>query len=300
MEIFKIRKKYCTDDKVQLMLSNSPQQIICSADGYAFLRDSELILHKYIEDKQRFKLPYHDKPISESHVNHLFEYNKLYIKATSDRNMVGGYSLASDSLTITFLYFIKLKDGDALCAEIPLSHFKSMLNKKVQYFTAKELEDFLYNVKGTTAKIICDGMEIKYAKHKNEELFIDKSFIDITEKGIVSAYNHFKETKSIPLFDEKRRKELLEERPWEIKSVDKISEELVLTHHGIITSRGPILITIKECGEIEVINFKVAFCKKDVFRVEAHKAPIFFGIRDAMTYAANVDYLSYTSEPDFD
>lgn len=301
MEIFKIRKKYCTDNKVQLMLSNAPHQIICSSDGYTFLRENDLIIHPYITDTERFIMPYSDTPISEGHVNHLFEYDRLYVKVTSDRRMGRGYSMSIGCFDFTFLYFTKLKAGDALCAEIPISYFKPTINQKTQYFNKNALEEYLYRLKDEKAKIIFDGQfGIKYARHKNEEIFIKREYIDISDEGIIKEYNSQKEDENLPLFDEERRKRLLAERPWEIHNIDEIKEEVTLTYHGMFSTRYPTLVTIKDKNEIEVMDFKISFCNKHCFKVETKKIPISFGARDLITAAFNMDEISYTSEPDFD
>jgi len=301
MEIFRIRKKYCTDDKVQLMLSNAPHQIICSSKGYTFLREGEIIIHSYIDESKALKIPYKDNPISNNHVNHLFEYDKLYVKVTSDRGMGRGYSPGGGCYDFTFLYFTKLKDGDALGAEIPISYFKSSFSTKVQYFNKKELEDFLYGTNGILSKIIFDGQfGIKYIKHINEKIFIKKDWLDISDEGIIKEYNFQMEDKNVPLFDVERRNKLLKERPWEISNINDIKEELVLTYHGMLSDRFPTMILLKSGSGIEVIDFKVSFCKKDCFRIETKNIPIDFGIRELMTHAANTDSISYTSEPDFE
>ena len=127
-----------------------------------------------------------------------------------------------------------------------------------------------------------------------EEISVSKS-----EEGIIKEYNSQKEDENVPLFDVERREKLLKERPWEINNVDDIDEELVLTYHGILSDRFPTVIILKGENTVEVMDIKVAFCKRDCFRVEAKKIPISFGIRDLMTYAANIDCVSYTAEPDF-
>lgn len=300
MDIFRIASKYCSDEKVQLMLSNAPHQIICSVDGYVFFREDEVTVHRYLDDKIRNKMPYRNKPMSDNHVNHLFEYDKLYIKITSDRNMGRGFCLSSGCYSFNLMYFTRCENGDAIGSEIPMSYFK-FKDKKVKYYTTEQLNDFLRGLNGLKCKIIYeDQFGIRYAKHINEDLFIDNKFIDISEAGIIDNYNKEKEMESIPLFDTERRERLLKERPWEISDVNQIDEEFVLTYHGMLSDRDPIMITINNSNEIEIYTFKVAFCKRDCFRVETKRIPVLFGVRELMAACANRDSVSYTSEPHFD
>lgn len=300
MDIFRIDSKYCTDDKVQLMLSNAPYQIICSSKGYKFLREGDFIIHPYIEEIRALEIPYKNNPISKGHVNHLFEFDKLYVKVTSDRRMGRGCVPSGGCYDFTFLYFTKLENGEALGAEIPISNYKSNMHRKVQYLNKKELEDFLYGINEVSAKIIFDGqLGIKYVRHKNEEIFIKKDWLDISDRGIIEEYNSQKEDENVPIFNAVARERLLKERPWEIHNIDEIKEELTLTYHGMLDNRFPTLIIFKG-GEVEVLDFKVSFCKRDCFRVETKAVNIIYGIRELMTYAANVDCIQFTSEPDFD
>ena len=109
MEVKRVKSKYCTKDKVQIVSGSAPgvEQIICSNDGYLYLdvTDENIHIHRYLDDPQRKKMPYNSKPVSAIHLNHLFKFNKIYarfIRETNKWSFTNRYKL-------TFLYFLKNK-----------------------------------------------------------------------------------------------------------------------------------------------------------------------------------------------
>jgi len=125
MEVVIIKSKYCTNDKVQIMFSNAPNQIICSRDGYLYLRDGEITIHRYLEDDERKKMPYHDRPSSTKHANHLLKFNQLYAKFTQYREMESVFKMDRMYYTLSFLYAKKEKDN---LSKEECNHIKRMID----------------------------------------------------------------------------------------------------------------------------------------------------------------------------
>ena len=90
--MIKIKREYCTEDKVQVMLSNASSQIIFNSDEIiCFKSDGKKIIYTYKKDLGDIVLPYCDVSESNNHLNHLFSYDKPYVQFTNDPAI--GYSL---------------------------------------------------------------------------------------------------------------------------------------------------------------------------------------------------------------
>lgn len=108
----KIRSEYCMDDKVQLMLSNAPSQIIFSSDDIiCFKNYGKKIIYTYNKDLGINILPYCDVPESKYHLNHLFDYGKPYVQFTSNIALGPSLRVDSDSYSLEFLFFTKSLSG---------------------------------------------------------------------------------------------------------------------------------------------------------------------------------------------
>lgn len=186
MNIYKIKKKYCTKNKVQVMFSNAPSQIILSKDGYIYLREQDIIIHRYLIDPVRKEMPYHNNPLDSIRATHLFEYDKLYAKFTKYREM-NKFFRFENSYSLTFLYFVRAENGEALMAEIDFKDFKKE-KETSQKFSKIELEKFLYEFDAKTqAKCLFElSGGIKYVKHINEKFSIpnDKFFNFLDEEFV--------------------------------------------------------------------------------------------------------------------
>ena len=117
MENSKVKRMYCTDDKVQVMFSNAPNQIICSKDGYLYLRDGDLTIHRYLQDPIRKTMPYGNMPSSAKHASHFLKYGQVYVKFTSSRPMGSVFACCDGGYELTFLYATKTKNGEAILSE---------------------------------------------------------------------------------------------------------------------------------------------------------------------------------------
>ena len=297
MELNKIASKYCTAEKVQLMLSNAPRQIILSKDGYVYLREKDITVHRYLEDPVREKMPFKDNPSSKDHATHLFEYNKVYAKFTRYRGMKERYPFG-DSYSLTFLYFIKAKDGGAICAEMHLGDFKEEENEETSLkMTRTELEKFLYSTDEVKSKCIFDWFSgMKYIKHNNERIGIcNFDFIDLSEQGIINLYNRRNEPLMI-FSDPEERKKKLEEGAWKVNRIEEI-ENFDLTYHGFMNNYSPMLLVINERDEMWVYEFKVTYWSKDCYKLTAKRRRITVNPTDIVGLSREA---SYTIEPNFD
>lgn len=189
MEITKIRPKYCAKDKVQIMFSNAYPQVICSKDGYLYFRDSTKTIHKYLDDPLKESMPYYNEPSSDYHATHLLKYNHIYLKSTTNRNMVS--NPRNNGSILTFLYCAKLNKG-AVVAEAFLEDFVKEDEEQTIIMTKDELEKFLYDTSNIDLKCILDPFEIVYLKYKDDTSLLKKSFIDLSDSGIIDTYNQFK------------------------------------------------------------------------------------------------------------
>ena len=184
MDTNKIKSKYCANDKVQLMLSNAPNQIICSKDGFLYLRDKDLTIHKYLSDPQRKKMPFHKEYLSKWHATHLFKYNQIYVKFTKYQQYS---SPLPKKYTLSFLYFYKVGKGEAVVAEMYLHDFPK--ENRVITFKENVLEDYLFDSSVFEQFDHCKGKyifdwtnDIKYAKSSVEDIIINNtSFKDLLD-----------------------------------------------------------------------------------------------------------------------
>lgn len=284
MTIHRIKKKYCTDDKVQVMFSNAPSQIILSKDGYLYLRNKDVTIHRYLTDPVRKEMPYRSNPSSGSHATHLFEYNKIYAKFTKYRDMRVGFHF-EDSYSLTFLYFVRTKNGEAIYAEFDLSDFKS---KELisQRFSKADLENFLYKLDGAQAKCIFEWYNgIRYVKHIKEGISIDSNkFLNLSDEAIINFYNF--RNQPLHFIFSGAEKEI--DESWEVHNIEEV-QEFVLTNDGVLQDYNPVLLVI-ESNEMYVIEFIVKFIHKDCFEVKGVKRKISLSYDDILRYARNCEY----------
>ena len=293
MEIHKIKKMYCKDDKVQVMFSNAPSQIIFSESGYLYLRKGKLTIHAYLNDPVRNKMPYKNNPSSSNHATHLFEYDKTYVKFTSDRAMGGSFKY-HDSYSLTFLHFIRAENGEAILAEASLTDFELEEEKKA-ILSKEKLKKFLYDVDGVDAKAIFEWFSgIMYFSHINEDIGIfNKNFLDLSDEEIIERYN--RKNEPLILFNEEERERKMKERAWEVHSIDEV-KEFVLTRHGMFTDYYPMLLVVKG-NNIVVYDFEVTFLERDRFRLSIKKRNISLTYNDILREANN---LEYPNDPEFE
>ena len=295
MTINKIKKKYCANDKVQVMFSNAPSQIIFSKDGYLYLREQDVTVHRYLTDPVRKEMPYRNNPSSSNHATHLFEYDKIYAKFTRYRNMGRGYH-PEDSYSLTFLYFVRAENGEALCAEISLRDFEKE-EETSQNLSKAELEKFLYDLNGTQAKCIFEWFGgIQYVKHTKEVVGIaNDNFLNLSDEEIIRKYNFKNEPMYCLIFDEEERAKREADESWKVHSIEEV-KDFVLTHHGVFSQYDPMLLVI-EGDEMYVYDFTVKFINKDCFEVKSVKRKIALSYNDILRYANNCEY---PSDPSFD
>lgn len=294
MEIDKIKKKYCANDKVQLMFSN-PRQIILSKDGYLYLREQGITIHRYLTDPVRKKMPYKNKPSSRDHATHLFEYDKIYAKFTAYRDMCARFPL-EDLYSLTFLYFIRAENGEAFCAEFDLEDFKAE-KETSQILSKAGLEKFLYDLDGVDAKCIFEyPVGIRYAKHKRESTVItNDSFLNLSDEGIIDSYNRENESLLYLIIDEKEQaKEMKANKSLHVYSIEDI-KDFVLTYHGFNNCYSPMLLVING-NEMYVYDFSITFKEKDCFEVKSKKRKIVLNHNDILR---NANDCKYTHDPSF-
>ena len=297
MTINKISKKYCTNDKVQVMFSNASSQVILSKDGYLYLREGDLTLHRYLTDSTRKEMPYRNTPSSNNHATHLFEYDKVYAKFTRYRNMGNRGSFLEDSYSLTFLYFVKLESGEALCAELNVKGFEAE-EETTQILSKTELEQFLYGLNDEDAKCIFEWFAgIQYVKHSKEGIFLSKpTFLSLSDEDIVKKYNNKHEPMYCLIFDDDLRKKKMSDESWKVHSIDEV-KDFVLTYHGALLSNfSPMLLVIKS-DDMYVYDFKVTFLKKDCFEVKTVKRRIALSHNAILSFANDCEY---TQDPSYD
>ena len=297
MEITRIRKKYCVDGKVQIMFSNAPSQVILSSDGFIYLRDGDTTIHRYLADPIRKKMPYKNMPSSKDHATHLFEYDKLYAKFTSYRNMGRGYSM-EDCHTLTFLYFVRTENGEALCAEFRYSDFKS--DDEIEEIMSKEdLERFLYDLtlSEADAKCILDWQSgMKYVRHKKEAICLTReNFLPLDDASIIAKANAHNEPIYSLIFDDELRKKKMEDKSWMVHSVDEI-HDLYLTHRGMLGGYNPVQLVIRG-NKMYLHDFEVVFVGPGKFKLRNKRYVIEMSYNEILKRAHNVEY---SMEPDFD
>lgn len=266
MENTKIKKMYCTDDKVQVMFSNASSQIICSKDGYLYLRDGDLTLHRYLEDPARKTMPYGNTPSSQKHASHFLKYGQVYVKFTSSRTMGSVFACCDGGYTLTFLYATKTITGEVILSEWAVfdgEDFYQNPTSKTKIMNKEELEEFLYGTSGLTGKYIFTfNRGIKYANSVNEEHVIKKVFIDLSDDAIIKLYNIMK--RPISLFGNNTQ-----ESEDDATTIDEV-KEFSITGNGW---NNPVMVTITD-SKITFYEFEITYCSKDCYRVNLNKVKV--------------------------
>lgn len=287
MEVVRIKSKYCTNNKVQIMFSNAPNQIICSRDGYLYLRDGEITIHRYLEDEQRKKMPYRKHPSSTKHATHLLKFNQLYAKFTQYREMVPAFQMEGMYYTLSFLYAKKAKGG-AIFTEMMLADF-TQGEDDIRIMTKEQVEGFLYDISNVRGKYICDlSRHLVYAKSDLEEICIKKPFLDLSEQGILQRFNAMNQPIPYVSYHNEGKKI----KNTEGRKVENIGEvpEFCLTDH-FFGSTKPILLVVKERG-ITAYRFGVTFIGPNCYRVKKNRIDIVPNLFRIMEAAPDATYLT--------
>lgn len=284
MIVTKIGEKYCTGGKVQLMLPDASQQLILSSGGYVHLRSGDTTIHC---DPAREEMPHRD-----NYTTYLFDCGTIYVSFREDRLKL---------FELTFLYFVRTKHGEALCAKLDLRDFVSE-PKTTQILSKKELEQFLYALDATEqAKCILEGFgRIKYVTHFNEAAGIPKdNFLDLSDEGIISEYNRQNKPNAFSylLLNENQRAKKLAEKSWEVHSIEDV-KKFVLTYHGMLNSFSPMLLVVTG-NVITLSDFKVTFLKKNCFEVQFTRRTLALSSNILSRILSSADSCEYTGEQPF-
>ncbi len=270
-EVKKIKSKYCTKDKVQIMFSNATRQIICSKDGYLYLRDGDdcEVVHKYLDDPIRRKMPYKNKPSSEYHATHLLKYNQIYAKFTNRRAMNPNHFSLMSSLGyhFTFLYMIKNKKKEAIFVELTLDEFEAK-EEIFENLTKKDVQDFLYKATGFDGKYVFERYRgIQYAKSYKEKVSIKENFIDLSDEAIIDKYNKIKYSEPImlvPGFNREEIRKINEEQ--KAKTIDDV-KEFKMTESTSWFGNCTCYMLIVKGDEMYVYEFDIIYVSKNCFKI---------------------------------
>lgn len=198
-----LHKRFCLKDKfVRLDIPISQKkQLICSKDGYLFLKTDEHLIHKYMSDEILFQLPIHPSPITDTHATHLFKYNTIYIDFS---DYIGKSELMGWKLPQVNFYYLYKSKRNSILLTLNFSDFKEYETTSLK-MTRSELENFLYNVSNANGKYLHTWLDgIQYANSPNETITIDNKPFDFSNKGIVKKYSYNHKISSIyeiPKFD---------------------------------------------------------------------------------------------------
>lgn len=303
MEIHKIKKRYCTEDKVQVMFSNAPNQIICSKDGFLYLRVRGITSHhKYLSDPQRKKMPYRKFPSSKGHASHLFKFNQIYVKFTKYRAMSSGLKLESDDYTLSFLYFQKYKEREAIFSEMFLDDFEC--EETFTMMSQKEVEEFIYGISEEEGKYIFDYESgIIYAVSAHEEEIIRKYVFDFSDNSIIERYNYINEPLriddsyiSLSNKVEKSNVKDNDDESWKVNTIDDVKEFSITGSKWGFRENNLVMITITENGVI-ANEFEIFYCGKDSYKVKSNKTLITPNLNGILKTGEDAEY---PSDPDFD
>ena len=259
MRLYKLRSYHLIDDKVYLELPYSDTHIICSKDGFLYLRYLDITIHKYLLRKSAESPPY--PLVGDNLVPHLFEYNKIYLNYEAHKN-------SGD--TISFFYFMKASNNESLFAEIYLQEVEKFCNKAFPYEPKKEtlnlnreqLEKILYDISDEKSKYIIHSYKgLKYAKHLSEPISICEDFIDLSDDGIINLYNS--EMESLKRFGEIVAKQ----KSTGFVKVKNISDvpSFPIEPRGFMSNPHNLLIISKH--NISIQKISISFVSKDNFKV---------------------------------
>lgn len=268
MDVWRISKKYCTDKRVQMFIPRVKEQILFSVDEWLFLHKDRFDIHKHNSELHSVDMSFHEKMIStQSIVLNCFKYDTVYVNFLSSRNIYACTSDA-DTYSLSFFYFFKEKNGDAIGCQMYLADFETD-DEQILFLDQNQLERFLYGVPYPTgSKYILEwGGGIKYAKIFNEKRYISASdFVDFSEKAIIKKYNlqidaknHIKVRNIAGSFS----------KVHDICDVEQFS----LTSSGMYLELYPLMITCSK-NSIQVAEIDIIFCGVNSYKVRIYNRKI--------------------------
>ena len=245
--MIKIRSEYCTEDIVQLMLSNASSQIVFNADEIiCFKSGGKKIIHTYNNDLGENVLPYCDVPESDNHLNHLFSYDKPYVQFTNDP--VIGFSLrVSDGYSLNVLLFNKSDIG----AKFTNLKLNKLPERKILIRTdAEGVMKFLRRQPEEDAKYILHYFKgIQYVDTLDNGVLVDRYNISLDDESIISHYlcDHFHEKK--------------------ITSIEEVPPLIISSY---LFEEGYPVMFVSKNGKLFFVDFDVKFLKPNEFLIDGY------------------------------
>lgn len=302
MAIYRIKKDYCTENKVQIMLANASSHMIATQDNIAYLRyrtDTCLSvnINKYLDDDDRLTLPYHDVPITDNHINQLFEFDKIYVRATNNPYIKRGSAYEPyDGFSLSFMLFERQGNGDAVLEERGLTSFNSAKHER---FTDKNgVKEYLGRLKEDGKYIFNYRSGVRYACSEQTGTLIDRFSICLDDDDVVKEYNRTEEPLIISAFfvSQEAYQDKLNDTSWKKEKASDITD-YSLTSPGInLCSNYPIVISIKN-GVVTASEFEIFYISTNNFKIKETKRTIKvndFSINNCVSDIWDADY---TSDP---
>jgi len=278
MNVFKIPKKYCTQEKVQMFCNFSDEQIIFSYDEWLYLRKGVTIVDKYETEPLKGVMQCIEKSEANSsrfYVRQFYKYNTVYVKFASCLKSVS-YNFDEDAYALSFLYFIREKSGAAVGVEMYLCDFNTKSNT-LHGLEQKDVEAFFYDISNVGAKYVFDWSNgIRYARFRDEPSYVMRDIIDFSRNGIVKKYNTYQQARS-------RIKNVDFQK---ITSINQINQEFSMTSGGTYCDVYPLMI-ITSGVEMEVAEFDVIYCKQNEYKIRILNRKIVPDVKKIMDMAKN-------------
>lgn len=275
--INKIDKKYCVGNRVQVMFPDTENQIIFNKDGVLFLksfyRNGRIIFDKYLTEQDKEAFPYGEAINFENYNCHIFDCDKVYVRMAdkpSEYNITVPYS----GYHLSFLLFKKMKDGNVIGEEQPLSIFKS---EKTEITTdAFGVKSYFDRQNDEFSKyIFCELSGLEYVNSKDLGVNINRFNLDLDNESIVEQYNQ--QSRPLPCFsidslykmEGNQLREKVSDNSWMKTNISEV-KEFSLIDFGIIGEVDQYLVTVKD-DQINISKFDIVFISENVFKIKEQK-----------------------------
>lgn len=270
--MIKIKREYCTEDKVQVMLSNASSQIIFNSDEIiCFKSDGKKIIYTYKKDLGDIVLPYCDVSESNNHLNHLFSYDKPYVQFTNDPAI--GYSLkVNDGYYLDVLLFKKSSFG----AEFNSLNLNQLPTRKILIRTdAEGVMKFLRRQPEEDAKYILHYFKgIQYVDTRNNGILVDRYNIDLDDDSIIRNYLCY---------------ECDSEQKASITSIKEVPPHIISNH---LFEEGYSVMFVSKNDKLFYIEFDIKFLDENKFLIEGYSHKLI------LSRIRNLDWDSERYNPD--
>ena len=283
MEIYKIKKKYCCGNRVQLMIDSARSQAIFNSSDTLYLKvptkKETLVIHKYLRDWHRVLFPYHDVPASTKQNIHLFEINTIYAEI----------SCSGFTTNLNFKLIEKDDNGDFILEELNLSDFDNEYKEIVT--DAEGVIDYL-KIKEDARYLFDWNCGIIYVSSK--EANVNKINISLDNESIIKKYNNrIRPISFKPLYEENyNERKLNNDNSWMKTNINEI-ESFSLSSSNFFDKDELFSVCIRD-NQIYASSYGVVFLEQNKFLI---KEKIYKIVKEKFSIEPYIGEIDYLNEP---